>query len=294
MAVDLEAEFAKNFSYACKKDGISTEYPELDTRKYRRNYDRIISEIMQSNPIEDNENYKRLTYDEVVYRAVVIVKYLLGDAISSSELREATKLIVKNEQETVMDGNYLDITDVTDGKKYDVLSIPFMNNIASVVCLVGALIHYFEGKRTYDNYKHTFTMSYLAEAVASHLLDMDDASNDMLNKLRGIRLDAIKFQQNADRETELMLLAKPFIKKMPDFQSLRTYEKSRDYAFMMGFVNQVCLLDRYLEDEHTLLNKVSEIFKGDLKVPGLLDYYGIDLSKREITDEVIAVVKKYR
>ncbi len=297
MAIDYEAEFAKNFLYACKKDGISIEYPELDNRKYRTNYDRVVEEIMQTNPIEDNKNYRGITYDEVVYRAIVIVKYILGDAVSNEELREASQLIVKSDKEAVMDGYCLDITDMGAGKRHDVLTIPGMNKTASVVCLVGVLIHYFERKqrgKTYSSYKHTFTMSYLAEAVASHLLDKEDEKHDMLNKLRGIRLDAIKFQQNAAKDLETMLKVYPFIKENPEFKSMCSYERSRDYAFMMGFVNQVCLLDRYLDDEKTLLNKVCEIFKGDLDVPDLLDYYGIDLSKREITEEVIGVVKKYK
>lgn len=297
MAIDYEAEFAKNFLYACKKDGISIEYPELDNRKYRTNYDRVVNEIMQTNPIEDNKNYSAISYDEVVYRAVVIVKYLLGNAVTDKELMEAIELIVKSESKAVMDGYCLDITDMSAGKRRDILSIPGMNKTASVVCLVGVLIHYFERKqrgKTYSSYKHTFTMSYLAEAVASHLLDREDEKNDMLNKLRGIRLDAIKFQQNAAKDLETTIKVYPFIKENPEFKSMYAYEKSRDYAFMMGFVNQVCLLDRYLEDERTLLNKVNEIFKGELDVSGLLTYYGIDLSKREVTEEVIGVVKKYK
>ena len=49
-----------------------------------------------------------------------------------------------------------------------------------------------------------------------------------------------------------------------------------------------------MADEKTFLNKLNEIFKGNIKVSDLLDYYEIDIKKNEITDEVINVVKKYK
>ena len=223
MAIDYEAELAKNFLDSCRKDNISIEYPELDNRRYRTNYDRISDEIRKSNPIEDNINYKLLNYNEVVYRAIIIVKYLLGNAVTDDELMEAASFIEKNDSEAVMDGYCLDVTDMRNGKRQDILLIPGMNNTASVVCLVGVLIHYLERKRrglTYDNYRHAFTMSYMAEAVASNLLDREDKDNDMLNKLRGIRLDAIKFQINTAKDVELSLKIYPHIKEMPEFKSM--------------------------------------------------------------------------
>ena len=70
--MDYEAEFAKNFLTSCKKDGISIRYQELNNRDYKVNYDRVIREIRQSNPIEDNKNYRILKYDEIIYIAIIL------------------------------------------------------------------------------------------------------------------------------------------------------------------------------------------------------------------------------
>ena len=53
-------------------------------------------------------------------------------------------------------------------------------------------------------------------------------------------------------------------------------------------------LNRYLDDEKTFLKQINEIYKGNLKVAELVNYYGIDIKKEEITKEVINVVKKYK
>ncbi len=297
MGEGLEMEFAEHFMDACKYDGISTEYPELDDRKYKSNYDRIIKEIMASNPVEDNKNYKKLEKEEVIYRAVIIVKYLLGEAISNDVLFAIANQVVVTDAESVMDGYSLDVTDMRNGRKYDIITVPGMNKTISVVCLVGVLIHYLERNKkikTYDNYRYTFTMSYIAEAIAAKLFDMKDEENELLSKLRALRLDAIKFQQNASKATEELLKKMPMVMQMPKFEPLYTYEKSRNYAYLLGFINQICLLDRYLDDEKTFTGKMNAVFNGEITVPGVLDYYGIDLHKKEIADEVIGVVKKYK
>lgn len=297
MAIDFEMEFAKNFLEGSKRDGVSIDYPELEERKYRTNYDRIVEEIIASNPIEDNKNYMAVDKDEIIYRAIIIVKYLLGDAVTQEELFDATNLIVISKAKNVLDGYCMDITDMRDGKRHDVLSMPKMNKTVSVVCLVGVLIHHLErtGRcKTYNNYRDAYTMSFISEGISANILDKENPRNNLLYQTRGLRLDAIKFQQNALCETEKLLRSMPCARNMPEFESMHKYESSRDYAYLRGFINQVCLLNRYLDDEKTFLKKLNEVFKGEIMVPDILDYYGIDIKKREITEEVIEVVKKYK
>lgn len=297
MPTDFEMEFAKNFLEGIKRDGISIDYPELDERKYRTNYNRIVEEILASHPIEDNDNYMAVNKDEIIYRAIIIVKYLLGDAVTQEELFDATNLIVISDSKSVLDGYCMDITDTRNGRRQDVLSLPKMDKTASVVCLVGVLIHYLEriGRcKTYNNYRDAYTMSFISEGITASILDKEDSRNNLLYQTRGLRLDAIKFQQNALLATEEMLRCMPRARHIPEFESIHEFEKSRDYAYLRGFINQVCLLNRYLDDEKTFLKKLNEVFKGDIIVPDVLDYYGIDIKKREITEEVIGVVKMYK
>lgn len=300
MAADYEHLYAKNFRKICELEGLSFEFSEFNTRKYRDNYDRIVGEILKSNPIEDNKNYRILKYDEIIYRAIIIVKHLLGDAVSSKELMDAASIVTKSNSENVMEGYCLDITEETEEKKFEhhnYLVIPGMNKTASVVCLVHELMHYFERKErvvTFTNYRYNETMSQIGEAVSSYLLDKDGLEYNLLYKIRGLRLDAIKFQQEALIMTEEQLEHFPMIKNDPEFADLDAYERSRDHAYLVGFINQVILLNRYLDDEKTFLKKLNEIYKGSLKVPDLVNYYGIDIKKREITEEVLEVVKRYK
>lgn len=297
MPNQLEEEFAENFLESCKKDNISIEYPELNIRKYRDNYDRIVREILASHPIEDNKNYKKMGEAEIKYRAVAILECLLKDAVTREELIEALKLIEITDDPCVINGYSINMTDLISGQKVDILTIPGMNKTVSVVCLVNVLIHYLERKQrgmTYNNYRDTFTMSYIFEAITACIFDREDSTNEMLYKLRGLRLDAIKFQQNALIQLEELIRLNPLVKNMPNMDTVIAYERSRDYAHLMGFINQVCLLSRFLADEKTFLKIINNMFKGKLMVPDMLSYYGIDLKKREIRDEVLEVVKKYK
>lgn len=118
MAADYEHLYAKDFRKICELEGLSFEFSEFNTRKYRDNYDRIVGEILKSNPIEDNKNYRILKYDEIIYRAIIIVKHLLGDAVSSKELMDAASIVTKSNSENVMEGYCLDITEETEEKKF--------------------------------------------------------------------------------------------------------------------------------------------------------------------------------
>lgn len=293
----FEMEFAKSFLEACKKDNISIDYPELNIRKYYDNYNRIINEILNSHPIEDNKNYKKMNEAEIKYRAIAVIESLLGNAVDKNELNKALSLIRITDDESVLNGYCMNITDRITGENIDVLTIPGMNKNVCVVCLVNVLIHYLERKKrgmTFNNYRDTYTLSYIFEAITAAMFDKEDSTNNMLYKIRGLRLDAIKFQQSALIATEQLLNMNPHVKNDPELESIIAYEKSRDYAYLLGFINQVCLLSRFLDDNKTFLIKAREIFKGKLMVPDMLDYYGIDLKKRDITEEVITVVKKYK
>ena len=300
MAVDYEQSYAKDFFKICKINGVSIEFPELNTRKYRDNYNRIVDEILHSNPIEDNTNYQHLRYDEIIYRSVVIVKYLLGDAVSQKELMDAVSIVMKSDRENVMDGFCVDVMEETEEKKlehHNYLLIPGMNKTSSIVCLVHELMHYFERKQrvvTYTNFRYNETMSQLGEVISSGLLDKEGLEHDLLYRIRGLRLDAIKFQQEALIDVEKQLKMCPMIKLDPEFKNINAYENSRDYAYLVGFINQVILFNRYLDDEKTLLKKLNAIYKGNMSIDDLVNYYGIDIKKRDVTEEVIGVVKKYK
>lgn len=295
MAVNFDEAIAKDFIKTSKRDGISLEFSEFKNSKYKSNYDRIVGEILNSDPVEDNKNYKPLDYNEILYRSVVIVKYLLGDAVSNQELANLTNIVRVTDNENVMDGYFLDI--IYEGKRQELLVIPKMDKTASIICLVHKMMHYFENNRkfkTFSNYRYNETMSQLGERLACYFVDGDGLENNITHKLGGIRLDAIKYQQEGLIYMDLQIREFPMIKYDPEFVNLSTYERSRDHAYLVGFINQVGLFDRYLDDEKTFLSKLNAIFKGNIKVPDMLDYYGIDIKKNEITDKVISVVKKYK
>lgn len=299
MIVNLEEEFIKNFEKSKNKNNISIEYPEFNNTKWKSNYDYIIQEIINSNPIEDNTNYQNLEYNEIIYYALNIVKSLLGDSVSNKELYDIATIIVVTDNKGVMDGYYtniriIDKTTNNEKENHDILFIPGMNKTASIVCLVHEIMHYLERVeriKSFNNYRYMETMSQVGESFASYQLERNKLEKNIMDKIYQLRLDAIKFQQES-----LIIFQNQFKNfiVIPEVAQAYNYEISRDHAYLMGFVHQVCLFNRFLADEQTFLTNIRKIFKNESTVEELLEYYGIDLKHNKIVDEAVRVIKKYK
>ncbi len=299
--LELEQMFSEHFEEKCKLDNISIEYPELKDIKYKRNYDRLVYEILHSNPIEDNESYEKMDEADIINEALNIVHYLLGDAVSRDELIEAAKIIYPNDSKEVMDGTCCNATLLDEKTEKletkDIIFIPKLSNTASIVCTVHELLHYFERAdriRTYDNYRLVETMSQLGEAIASYLLEQQGIEKNLVKRIRTIRISCMKVQQQG----LLMYKANPLFARMlktePELKDAYNYEFGRNYSTLVGFVNQVNLMNRYFEDYKTFLAKLNSLYKGEIKTQDILDYYGIDIRKSRVVEPAISLIKEYK
>ncbi|MCX4364243.1 MAG: hypothetical protein OSJ70_00525 [Bacilli bacterium] len=96
----------------------------------------------------------------------------------------------------------------------------------------------------------------------------------------------------------LMYKANPLFARMlktePELKDAYNYEFGRDYSTLVGFVNQVNLMNRYFEDYKTFLAKLNSLYKGDIKTQDILDYYGIDIRKSRVVEPAISLIKEYK
>lgn len=269
-------------------------YREYKIRLGQRNYEKIIR-ILKTVNIPDPEDLikQSMSLDELKDYLKTVLTIILGNSYKDDINIAAVFITAKSySQKTDVRTSYKNIAGVETACEFIVSKEHNPIQLAQIVnSEVTVLL-----KPLYKNYENTISnihyqkfpgilSAYIAIYELSKLLKQESLVTDFEDYSV---FNNAKYAKGVGRY---------IIDALPEYRrrEVREHNEHNNFSFIISDIYSSSLMEKYLEDQTSFLDKYRSMLKGSISIPDYLDYYGLSLLDNSIVDnykERISTVEK--
>ena len=267
-------------------------YENVDLRNPER-YNKFIKFVIGRN----SKNYLMDSFVSESYKNVImltagVLNSIFGDDSKIiDEFGEFLSYIDFTNSREVLDGYCYQLTDTRDGGKYYQVTIPTLENISAIVCLIHEFIHFHLQKNNIEPRKFYYgeILSILFEKIAADYIQNIRLDLQMVHKMENVRIDTIKYHytEKKDDIREMKELTQNVDPRYFEF-SKRLYTEHKAYytllaqSYGIGYLYAESLFCLYQENPQQFKQTLREVLYGEKFLQEVLDYHNINADNKDV------------
>lgn len=305
-----------------KVDPFNYDLQDKDSKKRYQDY---ISKIVALKPKEYfTDSFSKLEKGLFLNIAASIVVEIFGEgALEDFIIVVREKLCISNSK-IILEGITLSATDLNTGKKMgEIIQIPDLSTITSIIALIHEFTHYYLDKVGMDYNKKQYYREVLTIYVEKRVMQILSLyyPEERLIRVEETRLESIvwhyrdkkldfnqfvnfyaqkKRKSSIDFEARMIVLdiekRFPWLKDPQLLGLKKQYDSNISDSYGIGYLYAESLICKF-RDSVKAGERIKATLNGKYTLQGTLDYFGIDASSDEVYDNVeqkLQLVKRER